>query len=325
MLFDLPLEELREYRPDVPEPGDFITFWETSLREARRFPLQATFVPFDSAMRLVETYDVTFNGYAGQPVKAWLLLPTRRKGPLPCVVEFVGYGGGRGHPINWLMWSCAGFAHLVMDTRGQGSVWRSGDTPDIETEGSNPQTPGFMTRGILDPTTYYFRRLFVDGVRAIEAARAYPAVDGKRVAATGRSQGGGLSLVVAGLVADLAAAMPDVPFLCHFQRATEITDAEPYQEIVRFCKVHRNKVDRVFQTLSYFDSVHFARRARCPALFSVGLMDLVCPPSTVYAAYNHYGGEKDIRIWKFNQHEGGETAQEIEKVRFLSAKFGMGK
>ncbi len=82
--------------------------------------------------------------------------------------------------------------------------------------------------------------------------------------------------------------MPDVPFLCHYRRATEIMDTFPYNEIGNYCKTHRDKVETVFRTLSYFDGVNFAARAKAQALFSVGLMDMVCPPSTVYAAYNHY-------------------------------------
>ncbi|MER3443975.1 MAG: acetylxylan esterase, partial [Meiothermus sp.] len=69
----------------------------------------------------------------------------------------------------------------------------------------------------------------------------------------------------------------------------------PYNEIAAFCRVHRDKVGQVFATLAYFDGVNFAARATAPALFSVGLMDDVCPPSTVYAAYNHYAGPKEIR------------------------------
>ena len=47
-------------------------------------------------------------------------------------------------------------------------------------------------------------------------------------------------------------------------------------------------VEQVFKTLSYFDGVNFAARAHAPALFSVALMDAVCPPATVFAAYNAY-------------------------------------
>jgi cephalosporin-C deacetylase len=108
-----------------------------------------------------------------------------------------------------------------------------------------------------------------------------------------------------------------VPFLCHYRRAVSIQDSNPYGEISRFLLVHRDKVDQVFRTLSYFDGVNLAARAKAQALFSVGLMDEICPPSTVYAAYNHWRGEKDIRIYHFNHHEGGGEYQAVEKVKFL--------
>jgi cephalosporin-C deacetylase len=317
--FDMPLEQLQVYRPAREEPADFDAFWARTLDETRRHPLNAMFEAVDFGLQTVETFDVTFNGYGGQPIKGWLLLPRQRSAVLPCVVEYIGYGGGRGFPTDWLLWSSAGFAHLVMDTRGQGSTWRTGDTPDPEPDGANPHHPGFMTRGISNPDTYYYRRVFSDAVRAVEAARSHPAIDPARIALTGGSQGGGITLAAAALMPEVAAALPDVPFLCHYRRATEIIESYPYQEIARYCQIHRDKVDAVFNTLAYFDGLNFAARARARALFSVGLMDEICPPSTVYAAYNHYAGEKDIRVWHYNHHEGGESYQTLEKIKFLRA------
>jgi len=322
MLFDMPLEKLRMYLPTREEPPDFDSFWRKTLEEAWAHPLDARFEPVDYGLRTVEAFDVTFSGYAGQPVKGWLLLPRQREAPLPCVVEYIGYGGGRGFPLDWLLWSSVGYAHLIMDTRGQGSTWLHGDTPDPEPEGSSAHHPGFMTRGILDPRTYYYRRVFTDGVRAVEAAQAHPAVDGGRIAITGGSQGGGITVAVSGLSPAVKISMPDVPFLCHYRRATEMTDAAPYSEIAKYCLIHRNKIDTVFETLSYFDGVNFAARATTNALYSVGLMDLICPPSTVFAAYNYHAGPKEIRVWRYNNHEGGGSHQSVEKVRFLTGLWG---
>ncbi len=319
--FDKPLEELRFYKPEREEPPDFDAFWAETLAEARQHPLQATFEPVDYGLKTVSAYDVTFAGYGGQPVKGWFLLPAGAEGPLPCVVEYLGYGGGRGFPTNWLFWPSMGYASLVMDTRGQGSAWLHGDTPDLP-EGANPFYPGFMTQGILDPHTYYYRRVFTDAVRAIEAARSHPAVDAARVAATGGSQGGGITLAVSSLVPDLPVAMPDVPFLCHYRRATEITDRHPYQEIVQYLAIHRDKLDTVFHTLSYFDGVNFAARSQARALYSTALMDMTCPPSTVFAAYNHLNAPKDIKVYTYNQHEGGRDHHQLEKVRFLNRLWG---
>ncbi|HLE30254.1 MAG TPA: acetylxylan esterase [Anaerolineales bacterium] len=316
--FDLDPEQLKTYQPARQEPAGFDSFWQATLAEARRHPLNARFEASAYRLKTVEVFDVTFSGYGGQPIKGWLLLPRQRSGSLPCVVEYIGYGGGRGFPFEWLRWSAAGYAHLVMDTRGQGSAWRAGHTPDQHSDSANPHHPGFMTDGVLAPRTYYYRRVFVDAVRAVEAARSHPAVDAARVAVTGGSQGGGIALAVSGLVPDVAAVMPDVPFLCHYRRATEITDAAPYFEIAKYCMVHRDKVETVFNTLSFFDGMNFAVRAKAPALFSVGLMDEICPPSTVFAAYNHYAGPKDIRVYRYNHHEGGEAYQMVEQIQFLA-------
>jgi cephalosporin-C deacetylase len=317
MIFDLPLEELKTYQPARQEPTDFDKFWNTTLTTARQIPLEPDFKPVEADLSLIETFDVTFPGFGGQPIKGWLLLPRQRNGRLPCVVEYIGYGGGRNFAFDWLLWASAGYAHFIMDTRGQGSTWSMGDTPDLYADGGNAHYPGSMTKGILDPKHYYYRRVFTDAVRAVEAARSHPAVDATQIAVTGGSQGGGITIAAAGLVPDIAAAMPDVPFLCHYRRATEIVDSYPYKEIAEFCHTHRDKVDTVFHTLSYFDGVNFSARAKAKTLFSTALMDQICPPSTVFAAYNHWVGEKDIKVYPYNGHEGGGSYQTAEKLKFL--------
>ncbi|MDX1992993.1 MAG: acetylxylan esterase [bacterium] len=319
---DMPLEELRTYQPALNIPADFDTFWVSTLESARQHDLNPVFEPVDYGLKLVEIYDVTFSGYAGQRIRGWFVLPREREGTLPCLVEYIGYGGGRGYGFEHIFWANAGYAYFIMDTRGQGSAWRHGDTPDLAPDGDNAQYPGFMTRGILSPATYYYRRVFTDAVRAIEAARSHPAVDAARIAVTGGSQGGAITIAAAGLVPDLQAALPDVPFLCHFRRATTITDAAPYSEISSYLRVHRNKVENVFHTLAYFDGLHFAARSNVPALYSVGLMDTICPPSTVFAAYNHLNAPKEIRIYEFNNHEGGAYFQTLEKLNYLKRLWG---
>jgi cephalosporin-C deacetylase len=320
-LFDMPLDKLRAYRSSSPEPADFDDFWARTLAEARGHDLDAVFTRADTGLTTLETYDVTFSGFGGHRIKGWLVLPAGTTEPLPLLVEFVGYGGGRGLAHTHLLWASAGFAHFVMDTRGQGSGWSSGDTPDPV--GSAPASPGFLTRGIEDPHEFYYRRVFTDAVRAVEAARSHPLTDAARTAVTGISQGGGITLAVAGLVPGLVAAAPDVPFLCDFPRAATITDALPYREIGRYLSVHRDRGERVFETLSYFDGVHFAARATAPALFSTALEDEVCPASTVFAAYNSYAGNgKHIEVYDFNGHDGGGPFQQVGQLRWFAERLG---
>ena len=137
MLSDLALPELRQYRPDVEEPADFDEFWAGELAAAAGRSGRADVRAGPTAACGTRTcFDVTFPGYDGDPVRAWLLLPHEQRARRRAfVVEYIGYGGGRGDPFDWLDWSCAGYPHLVMDTRGQGGGWRSADTPDPATTG----------------------------------------------------------------------------------------------------------------------------------------------------------------------------------------------
>lgn len=316
--FDLPPEELRTYRPEVAEPADFDAFWERTLAESRALATPAQLERIDSPLRAVEVYDVRFSGFAGEQIAGWLLLPADRSGPLPAVVEYVGYGGGRGLPHERLGWPASGYAHFIMDTRGQASGWGTGGAT-ADPHGSAPSSPGFMTRGIEHPDDYYYRRVFTDAVLAVDAVRSLDEVDAGRVAICGGSQGGGIAIAVAGLSEAVIAAMPDVPFLCHFARAVGMTDENPYQEIVRYLSVHRDAQETVFRTLSYFDGVNFAKRATASALFSVAMLDTICPPSTVFAAFNRWGGQARIVEYPFNNHEGGQGYQWAQQAAFLGA------
>lgn len=320
-LFDLPLDRLREHRSASVEPPDFDRFWADTLDEARTYDLDARFEPVRTGLTTVDSYDVTFSGFGGHRIKGWFTVPAGASGPLPLIVEFIGYGGGRGLAHTHLLWASAGYAHFVMDTRGQGSGWSTGDTEDPV--GSSPSTPGFLTRGIRDPRDFYYRRVFTDAVRAVQAARSHPLADASATVATGVSQGGGITLAVGALVPDLVAIAPDVPFLCDFPRAALITDALPYREIGRFLAVHRPLRAQVFDTLRYFDGVHFAARGRVPALFSTALEDDTCPPSTVFAAYNAYAGDdRHIEVYDFNAHEGGGPYQQVRQLEWLASRLG---
>ena len=320
MHFDWPLEQLRDYEPALAAPVDLGEFWAATLTD---LGTAASFARVDSGLVAVETYDVTFPGFGGDPVHGWLHLPAEplRTAPLPGVVQFQGYNGGRGLAHEHVFWATAGYAHLVVDTRGQGSGWTTGGTGDPV--GSGPAQPGFLTRGVESPHTYFYRRVYADAVAALEVLRGHDLVDPARVAVAGGSQGGGISTSVAALApSSVAAALVDVPFLCDVRRAASVSPAEPYGELVRYLAAHRERAEQAFATLSYFDTAVLGRLATAPALWSVALMDVTCPPSTVFAAYNWYGGPKEIEVYEFNDHEGGDAFQRSRQLAWLATVLG---
>jgi cephalosporin-C deacetylase len=333
-LFDLPLEQLRGYTSGVTAPADFDAFWDRTISEAREFPLAAVFEPVENYLTVIDTFDVTFSGYGGSPVKGWLHLPANREAGtrLPAVVQYAGYSGGRGLANQDTKWAQAGYAHFIMDTRGQGYGGSVGETPDPHPSAGEVAHAGLMTRGAGSREDYYYRRVYVDAFRAVEAAQTHPDVDASRVVVAGVSQGGGITVAVAGLAAGrldgVVAALPDVPFLQDFPRAIDITPRGPYPEIAAFLGRHRERYEPMLAVLNYFDGVNLARTATVPALYSVAQMDDVCPPSTVFASYNAYGANggggtsKDMEVYRFNNHEGGQEHHWIRQLQFLRKLLG---
>ena len=85
---------------------------------------------------------------------------------------------------------------------------------------------------------------------------------------------------------------------------------------------HRDKEERCSRTLSYFDGACSRRGRRRRRCSRSALMDETCPPSTVYAAYNHYGGPEGDPVYPYNDHEGGEGFHDVAKLRWLAECMG---
>lgn len=300
---------------DVPatqlDPDDFDAFWAATIAETAAYPLDVRLEQRPTRLATIDVLDVSFRGFGGARVNAWLRLPRGADGPVPGVVQFTGYGNGRGHALRDLLWASAGYAHLVVDARGQGH----GDTDDPD--GSGPSTGGFLTRGLRSPHEYYYRRVFTDAVRAVEALRSLDSVDPRAVGAVGASQGAGIALAIAGLVPDLAFLVAQAPFLCGLDRAAELSTEQPYAQLREYAATRRLDAAAAAVTLRYVDGVNHAKRATAPALLSTGLVDGITPPGTVLPAFTAYGGPKRIVLWPHNGHEAGGELDDENALEFV--------
>ena len=101
--------------------------------------------------------------------------------------------------------------------------------------------------------------------------------------------------------------------MCDYRRAIQITPNNPYLEIPNFLKSFPNLYDAALRTLSYTDNVNLAPWIECKVVVSNCLWDDICPPSTIFGAYNHITAEKSMEIYPFHKHE---VPYEQEETRF---------
>jgi cephalosporin-C deacetylase len=293
--FDLPLAELREYRPEPNPPADLTAFWDRTLAEVRSVPLNVHLERLDYPARNADVYHVRFSGWRGLNVGGWYVAP-KGEGAWPCLVHYHGYSWWRGGVEDYLAWVVQGYTSLAIDMPGQ--------SPDSDDPGG-PGTAGsgWMTRGVLDPDTYYYRAAYATAVRALDVISELPGADPTRIGVHGVSQGGGLTLAVAALDSRPLAAMPEIPYLCHFRRAVEMATKMPYPELAYFARRYPQHEQTMWNTLAYFDNLNLADRIKAPTLMSVGLRDECCPPSTMFAVYHRITAKCELDVFPYGEHD----------------------
>lgn len=319
-LFDMPLEKLRTYKPDLTKENDFNAFWKKTINESEEQELNMKLTPVDYPIDEVKVFNVNFDGFQNSRIQSRYVLPSNasKDNKVPALILIHGYNYNNYVVSNVLHYTLMGYAVLMVDVRGQ-----SVNSPDHNNY-INGGSAGWMTNGILDPDNYYYRYAYMDCVRAVEFIKSREEIDSDKIAVEGGSQGGGLSLAVGALSKDVKVVLSDVPYLCHFRRSIELYNSSPYSEIYHYFKIHdslHKTEDQVYKTLSYFDGMNLATMIEADVLISVGLEDTVCPPSTVFAAYNHLETEKEIRVYPEYGH-GGFQQQSEEKINFLKKRFG---
>jgi cephalosporin-C deacetylase len=307
---DMPLDQLRQYKPSLYRQEDFEKYWEQTVTEAQAQPLNAELIPYDLPIRGLECFAVRFDGYKGGRLAGWYVRPEGR-GKAPGVCIYHGYSGRGPRPLEMIPLAAAGLCVLSMDCRGQ-----NGQSQDAAVYSEGHQI-GWMTIGIRDHWNYYYRNVYADALRALELLAHRDEVDPRRLAVMGGSQGGGLTLAVAGLSRKPILALADIPFLCDYRRAINIATAGPYQELTNFLKSFPHLYDQVVRTLSYFDCLNLASWITCRTIVANSLWDDLCPPSTIYGVYNHITAEKQMEVYPFHRHEVAYEHQE-QKLRLLS-------
>ncbi|MCZ8511507.1 acetylxylan esterase [Paenibacillus filicis] len=295
--YDMPLDELRIYRPLLTRQADFAEFWIMTKAYMDQEPYEIEIRPVYYPVEGVRVYDLSYRGYNGARIRCWYAVPDR-PGPHPGIVmhhkyNFYDFTGDIHDVVNMAL---HGYCVLGMYVRAQ---VRSEDN-SISPSG---HAQGWMSQGILHKETYYYRGVYMDAVRAVEILAGRKEVDASRIGVVGGSQGAALGLVSAALTNIPKVVVAEYPYLSDFPRAINMAQTGYYLELNEYLRHDPYAEEPSMNTLTYYDVMNFAPWVKCPVLMSIGLIDTITPPSTVFAVYNHLQTEKEICVYRFFGHE----------------------
>ena len=301
-MVDMPLKELFNYQGINPKPVDFDAFWDGALDEMRHTPHNIELIPADFKTDFAECFDLYFDGTGESRIHAKYVRPKNRLKKSPIVLQFHGYSGDAGDWSDKLNYAAAGFCVAALDCRGQ-----AGLSEDFGKTIGTTFKCHFIKGLDGKPKDLFYKHMFLDTAKMADVVLSFPEVDSSRAVATGASQGGALTVACAALEPRIKKLAPVYPFLSDYKRVWEMDLAkDAYDELKyyfrKFDPLHE-KEEQVFTQLGYIDIQYLAPRIKGETLWTTGLMDTICPPSSQFAAYNKISAKKNLLIYPDYGHE----------------------
>ncbi|MFV0390430.1 MAG: acetylxylan esterase [Paludibacteraceae bacterium] len=279
--------------PKAKLPDDFVQFWEDAKTQATKVPMdiKMTLVP-EKCTEKVDVYHVNVQSYEyGTRLYGMLCVP-RKEGKYPAILRLPGAGirpyygsvadaekgyvifeiGIHGIPVN--------LTGVIYSNLYQGAL------------------KDYHTFNLENKDKYYYKRVYLGCVRAIDFIYSLPQFDGENLITLGGSQGGALSIVTAALDSRVKGLVAFYPALCDLTGYL-------YNRAGGWPHMFRNSVNNTsekIETAMYYDVVNFARQLKVPGFYSCGYNDMVCPPTTTFSAFNSIHASKEFCIMENTAH-----------------------
>lgn len=147
-------------------------------------------------------------------------------------------------------------------------------------------------------TSFYYRRVVLGVIRAIDFIDQLPQYNHKALGVTGSSQGGALSIMAAGLDSRVTCYAAVHPALCDHEAFLKgRAGGWPH-----YYYYNTKPSDKTIENIRHYDVVNFARCITVPGWFSWGYNDEVCPPTSMQAAYNAVKAPKEFKPYLQTGH-----------------------
>lgn len=306
------------FEPDKIEtttqlPADFEKFWAKSLSDARRVALDPimTLQP-DLCTAHANVYHIRFCNTSSSSYMYGMLSVPKKQGRFAAILRVPG-AGVRAYSGDRDVFPAQDIITLEMGIHGipvnmDGSVYQDLRATALARYNSFNND---------DRDLYYYKRVYLGCVKAVDFLTSLPEVDASKLAVYGGSQGGALSIVVAALEPRIKCLAADYPAL------SEIGGFY-YGKVGGWPKIFRdNKESNLEQKIrvsQYYDVVNFARFIKVPGLYIWGYNDQVCCPTSTYAAYNQITAPKTLKAvldcghWLYPEHAQMQNQWLIEQL-----------
>ena len=294
-------------KSDPTIPPDFDAFWSKARFELSEIEPNFKLTPTPQwSTKDIDVYELEMRSIGNIRVRGYYAQP-KNKANLPAILHVQGYSS-----IMEPFGLDTNVAAVYLNIRGHGN-----SRDDL-----NPGFPGFLLRGLEHQDEYIYRGAFMDCVRAVDFLYSRAEVDTSRIAVSGGSQGGALSIATASLDSRIKLCMPDIPFLSDFPQYFKIAHW-PFQEFKNYVGHKGRTWDEIYAVLNYFDIKNHTPNITCPVIMGVGLFDDICPPYINFAAYNNLSStEKEYHLYPQNGHSTPAAHHDL-KMRWMYKRFGL--
>jgi len=282
--------EPENIKPTASMPDDFEKFWKEAREEAIKIPMDitSTLLP-ERCTETIDVYHISFQNYEyGSRIYGIVCIP-KKDGKYPAILNVPG-AGVRAYRGDVTM-AEEGFITLQIGIHGIPVTMEDSIYKQLAKTEKYQQ---YRVANLEDRDQYYFKRVYLGCVRAIDYLFSLPKFDGKRLAVAGGSQGGALSIVTAALDNRVKYLVPYCPALCDLTGYLhDRAGGWPHM----FSKKSEHMAAKI-KTSGYYDVVNFARLLKVPGFYSWGFNDETCPPTSMYSAYNVISAPKELFIVK---------------------------
>lgn len=261
-------------------PSDFLDFWGNAKKELAKMPVDAkmTLLP-ERCSANVNVYQVNLQNLdVGMRVYGILCMP-KKAGRYPALLKVPG-GGVRGYQGD-IATAEKGIITFEIGIHG---IPVDLD-PEVYLNLQSGALKMYQYYLLENQNRYYYKKVYMGCLRANDFLASLPEYDGTNLGVLGGSQGGALAIVTAALDPRVKYLASYYPALCDLTAYLQ-GRAGGWPHIFDKDNIRLNNSPEKINTCGYYDVVNFARQLKVEGHYAWGFNDEVCPPSSIYAAYN---------------------------------------